>query len=90
MYLNLDNVTKVFPGRSGDNEVTAVDNITVHIEKGELVTLLGPSGCGKTTLLRSVAGLETPDTGAVFFAGQDITRVPPHQRDFGLMFQEFA
>ncbi len=68
----------------------AVHNISLTLKKGEILCLLGPSGCGKTTLLRSVAGLETPDTGAIFFTGQDITRVPPHQRDFGLMFQEFA
>lgn len=52
--------------------------------------LLGPSGCGKTTLLRLIAGLETPDSGSILFEGRDIMGVPPHQRGFGLMFQEFA
>lgn len=52
--------------------------------------LLGPSGCGKTTLLRLIAGLETPDNGIVLFEDREITGVPPHQRGFGLMFQEFA
>lgn len=52
--------------------------------------LLGPSGCGKTTLLRVIAGLETPDSGAVLFEDREINDVPPHQRGFGLMFQEFA
>jgi ABC-type Fe3+/spermidine/putrescine transport system ATPase subunit len=51
---------------------------------------LGPSGCGKTTLLRCIAGLERPDSGDVFFEGRNLAGVPPHQRGFGLMFQEFA
>jgi ABC-type Fe3+/spermidine/putrescine transport system ATPase subunit len=54
------------------------------------VCLLGPSGCGKTTLLRIIAGLETPDGGQVLVDGEDVTPVPPHQRGFGLMFQEYA
>ena len=90
MYLNLDNVTKVFPGRSGDNEVTAVDNITIHIEKGELVTLLGPSGCGKTTTLRMIAGFEFPTNGDIYLDGQEINNLPPHKRDMSMVFQSYA
>jgi ABC-type Fe3+/spermidine/putrescine transport system ATPase subunit len=60
------------------------------LAEGQILCLLGPSGCGKTTLLRVIAGLETPDSGTVLFEGRDITGVPPHQRGFGLMFQEFA
>lgn len=65
-------------------------DITFSIEKGEVVSILGPSGCGKTTLLRLIAGLEMPDAGRVLLNGMDITDMPPHRRDFGLMFQEYA
>jgi thiamine transport system ATP-binding protein len=60
------------------------------VQPGEILCLLGPSGCGKTTLLRVVAGLETPDRGHVFFAGRDLVNVPVHRRGFGFMFQDFA
>jgi ABC-type Fe3+/spermidine/putrescine transport system ATPase subunit len=60
------------------------------VARGEIVCLLGPSGCGKTTLLRLIAGLEMPDRGAIRLDGRDVTAVPPHRRDFGLMFQEYA
>jgi ABC-type Fe3+/spermidine/putrescine transport system ATPase subunit len=60
------------------------------VEEGERLCLLGPSGCGKTTLLRLIAGLETPDDGRVFVDGKDVTGVPPHLRGIGLMFQEYA
>jgi ABC-type Fe3+/spermidine/putrescine transport system ATPase subunit len=60
------------------------------VEESERLCLLGPSGCGKTTLLRLIAGLETPDDGRVFVDGQDVTPVPPHLRGIGLMFQEYA
>ena len=83
--LEVKELTKSFePGK------TAVSGVSLAIEKGEIICLLGPSGCGKTTLLRLIAGLEQPDSGQVFFEGRDIGRVPPHQRDFGMMFQDFA
>ncbi len=72
------------PGKS------AVSGVSLAIEEGEIVCLLGPSGCGKTTLLRMIAGLERPDSGEVWFDGRDMDPVPPHQRDFGMMFQDFA
>ncbi len=71
-------------------EEPAVDHVSLAIEHGEIVCLLGPSGCGKTTLLRLIAGLELPDAGEVWFDGQDMAQVPPHRRDFGMMFQDFA
>jgi ABC-type Fe3+/spermidine/putrescine transport system ATPase subunit len=68
----------------------AVAGVSFDLERGELLCLLGPSGCGKTTLLRIIAGLETADRGAVRFDGRDLAGVPPHARDFGMMFQDFA
>jgi putative spermidine/putrescine transport system ATP-binding protein len=69
---------------------TVLDHIDLTIRRGELVTLLGPSGCGKTTLLRAIAGLAQPDTGKVELAGRDITNVPPHRRNVGVVFQSYA
>ncbi len=65
-------------------------DVSFTVEEGEILCLLGPSGCGKTTLLRLLAGLEMPDSGQVLMGGQDVTRVPPHLRGFGLMFQDYA
>jgi putative spermidine/putrescine transport system ATP-binding protein len=69
---------------------TVLDRIDLTIRRGELVTLLGPSGCGKTTLLRAIAGLAQPDRGQVELAGRDITLVPPHRRNVGVVFQSYA
>ena len=82
--LAIDSLTKQF------GDAPAVRDISVSLERGQILCLLGPSGCGKTTLLRSIAGLEPPDSGRVLFEGRDIGGVPPHRRNFGLMFQEFA
>jgi ABC-type Fe3+/spermidine/putrescine transport system ATPase subunit len=65
-------------------------DVSFSVEQDEIVCLLGPSGCGKTTLLRIIAGLETPDGGQVLVDGEDVTHTPPHLRGFGLMFQEYA
>jgi ABC-type Fe3+/spermidine/putrescine transport system ATPase subunit len=67
-----------------------LQKINFRLEKGQILCLLGPSGCGKSTLLRIIAGLETAEKGQVFFDGTDISEVPPHHRNFGMMFQEFA
>ena len=82
--LTIDHVT----ARYGD--VTAVDDVTLDIRENEFFALLGPSGCGKTTLLRSIAGFETPDEGRIELDGSDLTRVPPHRRPVNLMFQSYA
>ena len=82
--VRLSNVTK----RYGD--ATAVDGVDLQVGDGELLVLVGPSGCGKTTLLRTIAGLETPDEGEVYFDGQRATDVPARKRDVGLVFQDYA
>lgn len=68
----------------------AVRDVSLELARGEILCLLGPSGCGKTTLLRLVAGLERPDSGSIRFEGRDLAGVPPHERGFGMMFQDFA
>jgi putrescine transport system ATP-binding protein len=71
-------------------DVTAVDGVTLDIYPGEFFALLGPSGCGKTTLLRMLAGFETPDTGHVLLDGKDLADVPPYRRPVNMMFQSYA
>ena len=68
----------------------AVDDVTLDIAAGEFFALLGPSGCGKTTSLRMIAGFEMPDAGRVHVGGEDITDVPVHRRDMGMVFQSYA
>lgn len=74
--------------RFGD--VVAVAGVDLSLPSGKLTSFLGPSGCGKTTLLRMIAGLEEPTEGRVFLDGEDITDVPPHKRDIGMVFQSLA
>jgi iron(III) transport system ATP-binding protein len=82
--ISIQNLTKRF-GSS-----TVLSQIQLEIEAGELFFLLGPSGCGKTTLLRHIAGFYQPDHGRVLFDNQDVTKVPPHLRETGMMFQSYA
>ena len=82
--LKLHRLKKYFAGTA------AINQVSLSLDKGQILCLLGPSGCGKTTLLRLIAGLERPDEGQIFFDGEDILNIPPYRRDFGLMFQEFA
>jgi iron(III) transport system ATP-binding protein len=70
--------------------VTALHHLDLTIEPGELFFLLGPSGCGKTTLLRSMAGFYIPEEGKIFFGDEDVTRLAPHKRNTGMMFQSYA
>jgi putrescine transport system ATP-binding protein len=70
--------------------IAAVDALSLEIAQGEFFALLGPSGCGKTTLLRMLAGFETPNEGRILLDGEDIVGVPPHQRPVNMMFQSYA
>jgi len=83
--IRLEQVTKTFDGR-----VVAVDDVTLDIAAGEFFALLGPSGCGKTTSLRMIAGFEMPDSGRVHVGGRDITDLPVHKREMGMVFQSYA
>ena len=82
--LRIDAVVKSFGG------LRAVDRLSLDIKAGEFFALLGPSGCGKTTLLRMLAGFETPDEGRIWLDGKDIAPVLPHQRPVNMMFQSYA
>src|SRR3984885_15093355 len=82
--LRIDAVVKKF------GSFRAVDRLSLDIRAGEFFALLGPSGCGKTTLLRMLAGFETPDEGRILLEGRDIAQVLPHQRPVNMMFQSYA
>jgi len=83
--IEIQNVTKTFPGG-----MVAVDNVSLDVEEGELITMLGPSGCGKTTTLRMIGGFEHPDRGRILLDGIDVTDLPPYKRPVNMMFQDFA
>jgi spermidine/putrescine ABC transporter ATP-binding subunit len=79
---------KAITKRYGD--IVANDRISLGIRRGELLTLLGPSGCGKTTALRCITGYITPEEGRIFIDGLDVTELPTHRRELGMVFQNFA
>ena len=83
-FLSIQNIKKVF------DDQTALNDISLEIEQGELISILGPSGCGKTTLLRIIAGLEKPTAGRICIDGKDCTNLPPAKRNFGIVFQSYA
>jgi spermidine/putrescine ABC transporter ATP-binding subunit len=86
--LRLVSVSKRFV--RAEQGVAAVDDVSLAVEPGELLTLLGPSGCGKTTTLRIVAGFEQPDSGRVLIEDQDVTRLTVYRRGIGFVFQNYA
>src|SRR5205823_2644042 len=81
--VRFDSVSKRF------GPVTALQAVSLDIFEGEFFALLGPSGCGKTTLLRSLAGFETPEQGSILLDGKDLTGIPPHRRPVNMMFQSY-
>jgi iron(III) transport system ATP-binding protein len=83
-YLQLEGISKQF------GSFQALKGIDLQIPPGEFICFLGPSGCGKTTLLRIIAGLEAQSSGQITQAGRDISRLPPAQRDYGIVFQSYA
>src|SRR5215469_11429785 len=82
--ITIENLSKRF------GNYLALDRISLTIGTGELFFLLGPSGCGKTTLLRHIAGFYRPDEGRILLAGEDVTFMPPHKRNTGMVFQNYA
>ena len=84
-FLELQNLQKTYP-----DGTRAVRGIDLRVDKGEFIVLLGPSGCGKTTTMRMIAGLEDPTGGRITFDNQNVTHLPPSQRDVGFVFQFYA
>ena len=84
MYVELRHITKTF------GNFKASDDVSFGIEKGELSALLGPSGSGKTTILRMIAGLESPDAGDILIDGKRVNDVPASDRGIGFVFQNYA
>ena len=82
--VSIQGITKRFPG------VIAVDDVNVDIKENEFFALLGPSGCGKTTLLRMIAGFETPSDGTILIDGEDMFNVEPNRRPVNMVFQQLA
>src|SRR5215213_6748041 len=87
-FLVLDGLDKSFG--EGDRRVRVLRELSLQIEKGEVLALLGPSGSGKTTALRLIAGFEAPDRGRIRVDGEDVTGLPPSRRRFGMVFQHYA
>jgi putrescine transport system ATP-binding protein len=83
-YIQIERVSKKF------GDFVAIDNLSLDIYRNEFFALLGPSGCGKTTLLRMLAGFESPTSGRILLDGEDVSTVPPHQRLVNMMFQSYA
>ena len=84
--LRLEGITKTYEGQ----ERPALSNLSLDVVPGEFLVLVGPSGCGKSTALRSIAGLEEPDSGRIWIGDREVTHVPPRDRDIAMVFQNYA
>ncbi|MFQ6124777.1 MAG: ABC transporter ATP-binding protein [Candidatus Heimdallarchaeota archaeon] len=82
--IQLRNISKKF------HSILAVDNVSLHVDHGEYVVFLGPTGSGKSTVLKMIAGLVKPDTGSIYFDNEDVTELPPEDRNVGFVFEQFA
>ena len=82
--LSVRGLVKRFDGKE------TLHNLTFDVREGEFLSILGPSGCGKTTILRMLAGFETPTSGEILFNGKDISELPPNERKFNTVFQKYA
>ena len=85
-HVKVERLVKVYPGA----EAPSVDDVNFSLRQGEMLALLGPSGCGKTTILRMIAGLIAPTSGAIRLNGRDISQIPVHKRNMGMVFQAYA
>ena len=88
--VRLEHVSKIYNDPKTKQDFYAVHDANINITPGEFVTLLGPSGCGKTTILRMIAGFESPDEGDIFLADEPINELTPNKRDTAMVFQSYA
>ena len=82
--ISITDLTKTY------GKVFALNSVSIEVEAGEFLTLLGPSGSGKTTLLMAIAGFNRPDSGSIVFGKKEMILMPPHKRDVGMVFQNYA
>ena len=88
--VRLEHLSKIYKDPKTGKDFYAVHDANITIEPGEFVTLLGPSGCGKTTILRMIAGFESPDEGQVYLGDEAINELTPNKRDTAMVFQSYA
>ena len=88
--VRLEHVSKIYKDPKTKKDFYAVHDVSLDIEPGSFVTLLGPSGCGKTTILRMIAGFESPDEGEIYLGGEAINAITPNKRDTAMVFQSYA
>ena len=88
--VRLDHISKIYEDPKTKKPFYAVKDVNLDMKPGEFVTLLGPSGCGKTTILRMIAGFESPDEGEIYVGGEAVNDLTPNKRDTAMVFQSYA